>query len=163
MPGTGESALGSDGVAWGIGGLVGVTVVGVPSLFSGLPSHALNFAVRGGVAYAAFRLAVWFGTRFVTGAFANTTLKWWFGIVALAVVVLGLQTAVPYYLYARWGFIAPLGGLFAVASVTLSVLTHVRGEGDSLGLYSLLFGPMLLAVILGLVLLEAGVRYLLGF
>ncbi|MFC4549614.1 MULTISPECIES: hypothetical protein [Halorussus] len=165
MPGTPESALGSDAVTLAATLAGAAFFAAAPYALSATALDPATFAVAGGVAYALACLTVWTGARVLTGAFADMRVKrplGFVGVSLVATVFLWAEVAIPYYLYARWAFLAPMAGAFVAAWVTLSMFAHVRGESDPLGLYPFAFGPVLLGVVVALSLAEASVRYLVG-
>ncbi|WP_276301276.1 hypothetical protein [Halorussus lipolyticus] len=161
MPGTPDPVLGSDALTLAVACFVGALVATVPYGFrESLPRPAL-LAVGGGAVYAVFCLAVWAGARLATVGFPPAaadrpaTLA---VVVVLNALVIGAQVAVPYYLYARFRFVAPLVGAFAATVAVLVLFLGVGGETDPIALYPLLFGPLLVAAICLLGLAEFGVR-----
>ena len=146
MPGTPDPVLGNDALTFAVACAVGVFVAAAPVVLrKSLPRHTV-LAFYGGLAYASLCLAAWAGARVVTDAFvdgmtadAGTFLGW----TLVAAVILGAQAGVPYYLYARWRLVVPLAALFVVTVLILPPFLSVRGESDPLGLYVILFGPLL--------------------
>jgi hypothetical protein len=149
MPGSPDPVLGSDVANVGVSILVAGFFVALPSLRRDRLDDSRRFALGGGLAYALTCFAAWAGARIVTDAFvagmvadAGTVLGW----SAAALVVLGAQAAIPYYCLARWRLVAPLAALFAVTVLILPAFLSVRGESDPLGLYVLVFGPLLVGL-----------------
>ncbi|WP_135825908.1 hypothetical protein [Halorussus ruber] len=149
MPGSPDPILGSDAANVGVSTLVAVLFVALPYLLRDRLDDSRRFALGGGLAYALTCLAAWAGSRVATDAFAagmaadaGTFLGW----SAAALVVLGAQAAIPYYCVARWRLVAPLAALFAVTVLILPPFLSVRGESDPLGLYVLVFGPLLVGL-----------------
>ncbi|WP_135854527.1 hypothetical protein [Halorussus salinus] len=149
MPGSPDPVLGSDALNIGVSTLVAGLFVALPYLFRDRLTERRAFALGGGLAYAITCFAAWAGARVATDAFvagmaadAGTFLAW----TVAALVVLGAQAAIPYYCVARWRLVAPLAALFAVTVLILPPFLSVRGESDPLGLYVLLFGPLLVGL-----------------
>jgi hypothetical protein len=161
MPGSPDPVLGSDVANVGVSILVAGLFVALPYLLRDRLADRRAFALGGGLAYALTCFAAWAGSRVATGAFvagmtadAGTFLGW----SAAALVVLGAQAAIPYYCVARWRLVAPLAALFVVTVLILPPFLSVRGESDPLGLYVLLFGPLLVGLTCLGGLAEYGVR-----
>jgi hypothetical protein len=161
MPGTPDFVLGSAALTFAVACLVGGAVAVVPfALRDSFPAPAA-LSLAGGVAYALLCLGAWVGARLVADAFVSgmtddaTALVGW---LAAGAVVLGLQAGIPYYSYARWRLVGPLVALFAVTVVVVYAFLGVRGETDPLGLYVVLFGPLLVTATCLVGLAEAGVR-----
>lgn len=161
MPGSPDPVLGSDALTFAVACALAALVASLPYGFRKSLPRPIAFGIGGGAVYAALCLAAWAGARAVTDAFVAgmaadpATLLGW---TLAGAVVLGAQAAIPYYLYARWRLVVPLAALFVVTVLILPPFLSVRGESDPLGLYVLVFGP-LLALLTALVgLAEFGVR-----
>lgn len=160
MPGSPDPVLGSMTLTIGVSIILAAVLVALPLLGrSQLVSRRL--ALGGGLGYALVCLAAWAGARAVTDAFVSGLIEQPASLVVLVVVgavVLGVQAAVPIYLYDRWGLVAPLAGLFGATSLILVTFLQVRGESDPLGLYVLVFGPMAIGLLVVVGLGEIAIR-----
>jgi len=164
MPGTPDPVLGNWSLTYAVASIVGTVVaVGPYALRENLPAPAA-FSLAGGLTYALFCLGVWAGARVATIGFpvaASDRPGLLAVVLGLNALVLGSQVAVPYYLYVRSRFVAPLVGAFAATVLVLTLFLSVGGETDPVALYPVLFGPISVIGIGLLVLAEFGVRRLL--
>lgn len=161
MPGTPDPVLGSDALTVAVACLAGAVVAFAPLVFRPSLDRPAALAVGGGVAYALLTLGAWAGARLVADAFVSEMTAGpavFLGWTLAGAVVLGAQAAIPYYCYARWRLVAPLVALFVVTVLVLYAFLGVRGESDPLGLYVLLFGPLLVIGTCLVCLAEFGVR-----
>lgn len=153
--------LGGLGRNWLVAGTVGALFAGGPLLVAGVDPVPLGVAA--GVGYALVCLALWGGARVATRWSVSETLAVVSGTRPglVAVAVLFVQGGLPVYLYARWGLVAPLGGLFVLTAVLLATFLSVGGESDPLSLYGALFGAIAVGILCALAALEVGVVRLL--
>lgn len=165
MPGAPDPVLGSDALTAGVAAGIGALVAALPYTLREALRARRSLALAGGLAYAALCLGIWAAARFVTGSFAGSLFEdpaLFVVLLAAGTIVLGLQAAVPFYLLARWGALAPLAGLFGLTALVTYLFFHVRGESDPLGLYALVFGPPLVVGLAAVGLAEVGARRLVG-
>lgn len=162
MAGTPDPVLGSEWLTLLVAALAGAAVAGgvLLRVGGGRQQPQLRRLLAGGLAYAVGCLALWAAVRAVAepATFGAYSPGGFFGFLALATVVLGLQFALPVYLYARWRLLAPMVGLFAATALAVYLFLRVGGETDVLWLYAVLFGPAAVGSIAVAALLEGGVR-----
>jgi hypothetical protein len=161
MAGTARPALGSDALTAVIALALATLVVGAPRAWRGRLFGRSQFAVGGGLLYGLVGVALWFGVRVAVGRFTLTpwaSFGQFVGFVGVSVAVLCVQLTVPYYLYARWGLLTPLGALFAGSALLVFGLLQVGGESDFLLIYDLVYAPLVLGATAGLALGEGLVR-----
>ncbi|WP_411966717.1 hypothetical protein [Haloferax sp. YSSS75] len=158
MPGTPDPVLGSQLLTHAVASAVGIVLVGVVyAARERIASERLLPAVLGAV-FAAATLAVWGVARVVTDAFPpgvteNPTAMG--GVLVFSLLVLAGFVYATARLYARYGLVVPLVGLFGVTELVWWAFLHVRGESDALGMF-VFFGPMFVAVVL----LVTGIEYI---
>ncbi|NEU57138.1 hypothetical protein [Halorussus sp. MSC15.2] len=161
MPGSPDPVLGSDALTLGVACFFAALAAAAPYWFPAPRPRPATFAVGGGAVYAASCLAVWAVARLATVGLPSAASEQpaTLGVVlALNAVVIALQVAIPYYVYARWRFVAPLAGAFAATVAVLVLFLNVNGETDPVGLYPFVFGPPLVVATCILALAEFGVR-----
>jgi hypothetical protein len=161
MPGTPDPVLGSDALSLAVACFVGALVAAVPYGFrESLPRPGV-LAVGGGLAYAVVCLAAWALARIATIGVpfqASEQSGLIAVLLALNVLVIGSQVAIPYYLYASYRFVSPLAGAFVATVFVLTVFLGVGGETDPIVLYPVLFGPILVVGIALLAFAEFCIR-----
>jgi putative Ca2+/H+ antiporter (TMEM165/GDT1 family) len=120
-------------------------------------AHALG----GGALYTILCLVLWGGARaLVDYAMIDPLVNprgVAVGILFIAPPLL-LQGAVPVYLYARYRWWSVLVGLFCATWLTMELVLFVGGETPTSVLYPFVFLPMALGLVLGPVVIEAGLR-----
>ncbi len=163
MPGTPDPVLGSDPLTLVVAGALSILVVGsFASLVSRSEMSAILLAGIGAAGYGLFATGVWASVR---RGFGHITLDpmaeplAFASLILLAGGLLGVQAAIPFFLYARSGFLAPMVGFVAISTLLLFVFLRVGGETDPLALFGFGFAPFFLGGLLALAALEAGVRY----
>lgn len=162
MPGTPDPVLGSRTFTL----LVAVATslaLGALAVRSRERLQSFPVAFAASVGYGLGCVAAWAGVRYVADAFVAGMVAdplTAMGFVAAGVAVLALQAAVALTLYARWRLVAPLVTLVLATTLVLYLFLQVRGESDPLGLFTILFGPVILAGIGTVGAAEAGVRRL---
>ncbi|MFC7166963.1 hypothetical protein [Halospeciosus flavus] len=147
MPGTPDPVLGSDALTFAVAAALGIVATTVPIALERedrLP-EPWRLALGGGVVSALGHLTLWSLARDLANPLAlfAPSRPLLVGFVVLAVLVLGAQTAIPWYCYARWRLRIPLVVLFGATTLVVDSFLHVHGETDPLGLYTLFFGPVL--------------------
>lgn len=160
MPGTPDPVLGSSLLTHAVGALAGVVAVLIAVRYRDDASPR-TFAAVGGAVFATLALLLWFVVRVATDEFAQLSipsLPTFAAIVLASGAVLFAHTALCLYLYGRAGYLSPLLVLFGATEFVVWVFLHVRGETDPIGLYWLLFGPLVVGVALALAGVEYGVR-----
>lgn len=156
-----DPALGSYPLTFTVAFTVGVVVALVPfALRERFPGPRVASA-GGGLVYALFCLAVWTGVRITTGElpFAPSARPGLFVVLlSVNVVVIGLLVAIPYYLYARWQFVAPLTGAFAASGFVLLTFLTINNGVDFIILVPFPYSPFLIGGISVLAIAEFVVR-----
>jgi len=161
MAGTARPVLGSDAVTAVVAFVLATLVVMAPRAWRGRLFGRSQFAVGGGLVYGVAGVALWFWTRLAVGRFALAPWRSFdqFPVfVAVSAAVLCVQLAVPFYLYARWGLLAPLGALFAGSALLAFGLLQVGGESDFLLIYDVVYAPLVLGATVVLALGEGLIR-----
>ncbi|WP_410767211.1 hypothetical protein [Haloferax sp. DFSO60] len=157
MPGTPDPVLGSEVLTHAVASAVGLVLVA--DVYASRKRIARDRLLPAlvGIVYAVTTLAVWAASRAVTDAFPSgvsenpTTVV---GVLVFSLLVLTGFVFGTARLYARYGLLVPLVGLFGVTELVWWAFLHVRGESDALGMF-VFFGPLFLI----LVFLVAGVEY----
>lgn len=160
MPGTPEPILGSDGLTLLVAMTGGVLLAALPWLWrrrGDLPA-VRRVAIAGAIATSVLGLSIWAAARITTGGgipvgsgSAGATVA----VIGFGALVLGLLGALPWYFFARWGLRSPLLGLAAASTIVLDAFLRVGGETDPIGLFTLLYGPILIVAIV----LLGGIEY----
>jgi hypothetical protein len=152
VAGTPSPVLGSDGLTLLVAMAGAALLVALPWLWrrrGDLPA-VRRFSLIGASATAVLGLSIWAGARVAStggiplgsrGAGAAVA------VVGFAALALGLLGALPWYFHARWGLRSPLVGLFAATTIVFDAFLRVGGETDPIGLFTLLFGPILIVAI----------------
>lgn len=102
-------------------------------------------ALVAGVAYAALALVTWGVPRALAGAFADLSSLHLVSIALfapLSAAVLGLLAALPVYLRASRGMVAPALALGLPTAAVAHVFLTVSGEIGTVALFSLGLGPI---------------------
>lgn len=160
MPGTPDPVLGSDGLTLLVAMSVGVVLGVLPWLWGrrGPLPPVRRLAIAGGAATASLGLASWAGARIASPGdiiLASMGAGDAAAVVGLTALVLGLLGALPWYCYGRWGLRSPLLGLVASTTLVIDAFLRVGGETDPIGLFSFLYGPIMIVAIA----LLAGIEY----
>jgi len=161
MPGSPDPVLGSELLTR----LVAVTAATLVVVVAAGPTsgESRRLAAVVGAGYATICVGCWAGARLLADAFASGMTDAPLsaaGYVLLAAGLLAVQAAVPVYAYRRYGAVVPLLALTAVTYFVVDTFLRVRGETDPLGLYALIFGPLVLVGLGVLVAAELAARWL---
>ncbi|WP_416841174.1 hypothetical protein [Haloferax sp. DFSO52] len=158
MPGTPDPVLGSQILTHAFASAVGLVLVGVAYVYRERIARDRLLPAVVGVGYATATLAVWAAARVVTDAMRDTgfteNLLATAGILVFSFLLLAGFVYGTARLYARYGLVVPLIGLFGVTELVWWAFLHVRGESDALGMF-VFFGPMFVAIVL----LVTGIEY----
>jgi len=160
VPGTPDPVLGSDALTLAVALLGAAVVVAVPVLLARrdrLPSPPWS-ALAAGAAYGIGFTLLWASVLAVFRPVDVPTSG--YGLIALALVVVGLQAAIPVYSYARRRLVLPLVALLPLTVLVFWLTLHVGGESDGYLLYTVLGGVYVLPGLLALAGLELGGREL---
>jgi hypothetical protein len=166
VPGTPHHALGHPLLTVLATTTLAAVAVGTLAVVRSRVPDARAYAAVGGLAYGLYYLALWAAVpavfwRFAVDPLANPVFA--VGSVALGVVALSLQGALPLYARARWSLRTPLLALAATSWLCGYLFLRVGGESGAtflLGLWSLALAPLGLLVAAALGALEAGIRRL---
>ncbi|SDR16160.1 hypothetical protein [Natronobacterium texcoconense] len=166
MPGIPEPVLGSEPLTWIVAATLSVLVV---SLFAYAASRwefsAVVLIVAGAAGYGLFAAGLWASVRLAFHHLAldpvaePVTFAW---LLVVAGGLLAVQAAIPFFLFARFGYVVPMIGFTAISTLLLFVFLRVGGETDPLALFGFGFAPFFVGSLLVLAVLEAVLRYLLG-
>ncbi|AFZ73577.1 hypothetical protein [Natronobacterium gregoryi] len=166
MPGIPEPVVGSDPLTWLIAGSLSVLVV---VLFAYTASRwdgsAVAVAVVGAAGYGLATVGLWAGVRlafyhFVLDPVAEPMQFAW--LLVFAGGTIAIYAAIPFFLFARFGYVVPMIGFTAISTLLFFLFLRVGGETDPLALFGLGFAPFFIGTLLVLAVLEAVVRSLLG-
>lgn len=163
MPGTPDPLLGSRLANWGVALALSLLLVLGPLRYSRRATPG-RLAAASGVLAAAVGLTVWALPRVATGAFGQFSYPdpvVALGLYAVGTVVLAVQVAGPVYGFLRYGLVSPLAAAVGATALAAFLFFQLGGETESFGLY-VLFSPLVVAVILGVAVLEGGLRRLAG-
>lgn len=163
MPGTPDPVLGSEALTWGIAFLLSALIVGgFVYVASRWTNSTVVLTALGAGVYGLFAVGLWAGVRLVFHQFALSPVTeplqfaW---LIVVAGGVIAVYAVIPFYLFARFTFVAPMIGFTAISTFLLFLFLRVGGESDPLGLFGVGFAPVFFGVLIVLGFLEAGVRY----
>lgn len=161
MLGTADPVLGSEQLTIGAALAVAGLVTSLPVVFRDRASDSAPFAVVAGFAYGLVGVALWFGVRIAVGRYPPAlwpSLDGFLFVVAVGIAVLGLQAALPQFLFARRMLVVPLACLFVGTAFAAFLFLRVGGESDALFIYAFVYGPVVIAGELLSALLEMALR-----
>ncbi|MFP8955014.1 hypothetical protein ACLI4Z_18960 [Natrialbaceae archaeon A-arb3/5] len=165
MPGTPDPVVGSDPVTGIIAASLSVFVIAIfVYIASERDVPAVVLTPIAAMSYGLFAAGLWAGVRVLFHHFAldplgePTQFAW---LLLVAGGLLAMQAAIPFFLFARFGFVVPVAGFAVISTFLLFTFLRVGGESDPLALFGVGFAPVFIGGVLALALLEAGVRYVL--
>lgn len=163
MPGSPEPVVGNDPLTGVIAALLSVLVIAIFAYVASrwdVPPVVLTGV--GAAGYGIFAAGLWAGVRIAFYHFAlNPTAEplqfaW---LIIVAGGLLAVQAAIPFFLYARFNFLAPMVAFAAISTFLLFTFLRVGGETDPLALFGLGFAPFFIGILTVVAALEAGARY----
>ena len=162
MPGTPDPVLGSDPLTLIVAGALSALIVGSFAYVASRSEFSTVVLTGGGAAgYGLFAIGLWASVRVMFYHLDPMIDPFQFILlILLAGGLLAVQAAIPFFLYARSGFLAPMVGFATISIFLLFVFLRVGGETDPLALFGFGFAPLFIGSLLALAALEAGVRHL---
>ncbi|AHZ23926.1 hypothetical protein E6P09_12290 [Haloferax mediterranei ATCC 33500] len=161
MPGSPDPVLGNWLLTHVVAVVAALATVGVVYATRTRSARGYLTSLLLGAGYATATLAVWTAARLVTGAFPSgfenpVTAAGFLGLVFLLLAGFVVVAAL---LFARFGLVIPLIGLFGITELVWWAFLHVRGETDALGMF-LIFGPLFLVLLVAVSVVEYAGRRL---